>query len=119
MPRGDKRKYTDKENRQAERLEKDYEQSGLSSKEASRRARETVSAVRGGGDKPGGSSYGRREDEPERNGGRIGGRRSARGGRGRLGSTSPTSRGGRSAARAGGRKGGGRTSKATGAGRKR
>jgi hypothetical protein len=115
MPRGDKRKYTDKEKRQAEHLEKDYEQSGFSSKEAARRARETVNAVRGGGDKPGGSTYGRREEEPTR----IGGPRSARGGRGRLGATSPTSRGGRSAARAGGRKGGGRTSKATGAGRKR
>jgi plasmid stabilization system protein ParE len=110
MPRGDKRRYTEKQKRQAEHIEEGYKERGVSSKEAAARAWATVNAVHGGGEKRGGSGYGKPENhEPMRKGGKkagkAGGRRRARGGRGRLGAKSPTSRGGRSAARSGGRKG--------------
>jgi plasmid stabilization system protein ParE len=62
MPQGDKRKYTDKQKRQAEHIEEGYEQRGLSHREAERRAWATVNAVHGGGEKPGGGGYGRAED---------------------------------------------------------
>lgn len=71
MPRGDKSKYTEKEKRQAEHIEEGYESRGVPDKEAERRAWATVNKVHGGGDKPGGSGYGRGEDhEPMRKGGR-------------------------------------------------
>ena len=38
MPRGDKSKYTDKEKRQEEHIEEGYEDRGVSSKEAAKRA---------------------------------------------------------------------------------
>ena len=38
MPQGDKRKYTDKQKRQAEHIEEGYERRGLSEREAERRA---------------------------------------------------------------------------------
>lgn len=74
MPQGDKRKYTDKQKRQAEHIEEGYEASGLSEDEAERRAWATVNAIHGGGEKPGGSGYGKPENhEPMRRGGRKGG----------------------------------------------
>ena len=74
MPQGDKRKYTDKQKRQAEHIEKGYEERGLSKDEAERRAWATVNKVHHGGEKPGGG-YGKSEDhEPMRKGGRKGGR---------------------------------------------
>ncbi len=76
MPRGDKDKYTDKEKRQARHIEKGYEERGVSEEEAERRARATVNAVHHGGEKPGGSGYGKPENhEPMRKGGRKDGRR--------------------------------------------
>jgi len=73
MPQGDKRKYTDKQKRQAEHIEKGYEERGLSQDEAERRAWATVNKVHGGGEKPGGGGYGRAENhEPMRKGGRKG-----------------------------------------------
>ena len=42
MPRGDKSSYTDKQKRRAEHIEEGYEQSGVSEKEAERRAWATV-----------------------------------------------------------------------------
>jgi len=76
MPRGDKDKYTDKENRQARHIEKGYEERGVSEEEAERRAWATVNAVHHGGEKPGGSGYGKPENhESMRKGGRKGGRR--------------------------------------------
>jgi plasmid stabilization system protein ParE len=90
MPQGDKRKYTDKQKRQAEHIEEGYEARGLSEDEAERRAWATVNAVHGGGEKPGGSGYGKRENrEPMRRGGRKGGRAAA--GRKRTARTSSTS----------------------------
>ena len=93
MPRGDKSKYTDKEKRQAEHIEKGYESRGVSEKEAERRAWATVNAVHKGGEKRGGGGYGsmygggyggggfRRGGYG--GGGRGGDRRDKRGGRGR------------------------------------
>jgi plasmid stabilization system protein ParE len=76
MPRGDKDKYTDKQKRQAEHIEEGYRERGLSQDEAERRAWATVNAAHGGGEKPGGSGYGKSENrEPMRRGGRKGARR--------------------------------------------
>ena len=71
MPRGDKTKYTDKEKRQVEHIEEGYREHGVPEKEAERRAWATVNTVHGGGEKPGGSGYGKPENhEPMRKGGR-------------------------------------------------
>jgi plasmid stabilization system protein ParE len=71
MPRGDKSKYTDKEKRQAEHIEEGYEERGVPTDEAERRAWATVNKVHGGGEKPGGGGYGKPENhEPMRKGGR-------------------------------------------------
>jgi plasmid stabilization system protein ParE len=76
MPRGSKEKYTDKQKRQAEHIEEGYEERGLGEREAKRRAWATVNKVHGGGEKHGGSGYGRPENhEPMRKGGRKGGAR--------------------------------------------
>jgi hypothetical protein len=73
MPRGDKSKYTNKQDRQAEHIEKGYEKRGLPKKEAKRRAWATVNKVHKGGEKPGGGGYGKPEDHsPMRRGGRSG-----------------------------------------------
>ncbi len=53
MPRGDKSKYTGKQKRQAEHIEKGYEKRGVSGKEAKRRAWATVNKSSGGGKKNG------------------------------------------------------------------
>ena len=74
MPRGDKAKYTDKQERQAEHIEEGYEKRGLPEKEAKRRAWATVNKVHKGGEKPGGGGYGKPEDHsPMRKGGARGG----------------------------------------------
>ena len=53
MPRGDKRKYTDKQKRQAEKIEASYEHRGVDSKTAAGRAWATVNKLSGGGKKSG------------------------------------------------------------------
>lgn len=74
MPRGDKRKYTEKQKRQAEHIAEGYEQKGDSTKTAKARAWATVNAIHGGGEKSG-SGRGRPENkEPYRKGGRRGGK---------------------------------------------
>jgi hypothetical protein len=79
MPQGDKRKYTGKQKRQAEHIEKGYEKRGMPESEAERRAWATVNAIHGGGEKRGGSGYGKPEDhEPMRRGGRKGGKAAGR-----------------------------------------
>jgi hypothetical protein len=55
MPQGDKSKYTDKQKRQAEHIEKGYEKKGVSTKTAESRAWATVNKETGGGQKKGGS----------------------------------------------------------------
>jgi hypothetical protein len=73
MPRGDKRKYTDKQKRKAEHIAEGYEESGIGKREAKRRAWATVNAIHGGGEKSG-SGRGKPENkEPYRKGGRKGG----------------------------------------------
>jgi hypothetical protein len=59
MPRGDKSKYTDKQIRKAEHIESSYQDRGVSSEEAERRAWATVNKDDGGGKKPGGSGRGK------------------------------------------------------------
>ncbi len=53
MPRGDKSKYTDKQKRQAEHIEKGYKAKGVSEPEAEKRAWATVNKADGGGNKSG------------------------------------------------------------------
>lgn len=78
MPRGDKSKYTDKQQRQAEKIEKGYERRGVSEDEAERRAWATVNKMTGGGKKPGGSGRGKKMDTgPAKKGGKKGGAASA------------------------------------------
>jgi hypothetical protein len=75
MPRGSKKKYTGKQKRQAAHIEEGYEERGVPRDEAERRAWATVNRIHGGGEKRGGSGYGRAENhQPMRKGGRRGGR---------------------------------------------
>ncbi len=59
MPRGDKSKYTDKQERKADHIAEGYEKKGVSDKEAERRAWATVNKDDGGGKKAGGSGHGK------------------------------------------------------------
>lgn len=61
MPRGDKSKYTDKQQRKAEHIEDSYEERGIPEKEAEARAWATVNKQSGGGESNGGS--GRKKSE--------------------------------------------------------
>jgi hypothetical protein len=54
MPRGSKSKYTGKQKRQAEHIEKSYEKRGVGKKTAEQRAWQTVNKQSGGGEKSGG-----------------------------------------------------------------
>ena len=56
MPRGDKSKYTDKQERKAEHIEESYESRGVSEDEAERRAWATVNKQDGGGKRGGSGS---------------------------------------------------------------
>ncbi len=55
MPRGEKSKYTDKQERKADHIASGYEKRGVPEKEAERRAWATVNKDDGGGKQPGGS----------------------------------------------------------------
>ncbi|MBN8547882.1 MAG: plasmid stabilization protein [Deltaproteobacteria bacterium] len=55
MPRGDKSKYTSKQQRQARHIEDGYEKSGVSAREAEKRAWAIVNKKDGGGKRTGGS----------------------------------------------------------------
>ncbi|MFC3607163.1 Rho termination factor N-terminal domain-containing protein [Stutzerimonas tarimensis] len=55
MPRGDKSKYTDKQQRKAEHIEESYEKRGVPADEAEARAWATVNKQSGGGERKGGS----------------------------------------------------------------
>ncbi|MCW2265098.1 plasmid stabilization system protein ParE [Gluconobacter cerinus] len=61
MPRGDKSAYTDKQKRQAEHIEENYEKHGVLKKEAESRAWATVNKESGGGRKSGSG----RKNHPE------------------------------------------------------
>lgn len=74
MPRGSKSKYTAKQKRQAEHIEKGYEKRGTGKKEAEHRAWATVNKESGGGKKKGGSGHGKTETRSaSRKGGKKGG----------------------------------------------
>jgi plasmid stabilization system protein ParE len=74
MPRGDKSKYTDKQDRKADHIARSYEQRGVPEAEAERRAWATVNKDDGGGKMPGGSGRGTETGHPAAHrGGQIGG----------------------------------------------
>ena len=78
MPQGDKSRYTDKQDRKAEHIEKSYESRGVPEKEAERRAWAAVNKDDGGGKKPGGSGRGKATGHPAAHkGGATGGKASA------------------------------------------
>ena len=78
MARGSKSKYTGKQKRKAEHIEKGYEKRGTSKKEAERRAWATVNKESGGGKKSG-SGRGKKENKASsREGGKKGGRKKKR-----------------------------------------
>jgi plasmid stabilization system protein ParE len=64
MRRGDKSKYTDKQERKADHIAEGYEKRGVSEKEAERRAWATVNKDDGGGKKEGGSGRGKHTGHP-------------------------------------------------------
>jgi len=74
MPRGDKGAYTDKQKRKAEHIEESYEERGVSSKEAAKRAWATVNKESGGGKKSG-SGRGKKEN---RSASKKGGKKAAK-----------------------------------------
>jgi hypothetical protein len=77
MPQGDKSKYTGKQDRKADHIEKSYESRGVPKKEAERRAWATVNKDDGGG-KNGGSGVGAHTGHPAAHkGGALGGKASA------------------------------------------
>jgi len=78
MPRGDKSKYTDKQERKADHIADSYEARGVSEKEAERRAWATVNKDDGGGKKAGGSGRVAHTGHPAAHkGGKAGGKASA------------------------------------------
>ena len=78
MPRGDKSKYTDKQERKADHIAQGYEARGVPEKEAERRAWATVNKDDGGGKAPGASGRGKHTGHPAAHkGGKKGGEASA------------------------------------------
>jgi plasmid stabilization system protein ParE len=78
MARGDKSKYTPKQQRQADHIEEGYKDRGVPEDEAERRAWATVNKMTGGG-KQSGSGRGKKVNKaPARKGGRKGGQAAAR-----------------------------------------
>src|SRR5882757_6579362 len=64
MPRGEKSKYTGKQDRKADHIAEGYEKRGVGKKEAERRAWASVNKDDGGGKKAGGSGRGKRTGRP-------------------------------------------------------
>ncbi len=77
MPRGDKSKYTGKQERKADHIAEGYEKRGTSKDEAERRAWATVNKESGGGKKSGSGRGKKGSHASSRKGGRAGGRASA------------------------------------------
>jgi plasmid stabilization system protein ParE len=78
MPRGDKSKYTDKQERKADHIAESYEDRGVSEKGAERRAWATGNKDDGGGKKAGGSGQGKHTGHPAAHkGGEKGGKAAA------------------------------------------
>lgn len=77
MPRADKSKYTDKQERKADHIAEGYKQRGVSGKEAEARAWATVNKEDGGGNKSGSGRGVPDSNVSAKRGGRIGGAHSA------------------------------------------
>jgi hypothetical protein len=77
MPQGSKAKYSNKQKRQAEHIEKGYETRGTSEGEAKRRAWATVNKMTGGGKKSGSGPGKGTNKGPAKKGGKAGGAASA------------------------------------------
>lgn len=77
MPRGDKSRYTDKQQRKAEHIAEGYEDRGVPEDEAERRAWATVNKESGGGNKSGSGRGVPDTRVSSREGGRKGGAASA------------------------------------------
>ena len=77
MPRGDKSKYTDKQERKADHIAESYESRGVSEDEAERRAWATVNKESGGGNKSGSGRGTPESHASSRKGGEIGGHAAA------------------------------------------
>lgn len=77
MPQGDKEKYTAKQKREAEHIEKGYEKRGVSKKESERRAWATVNKMHGGGAKGGSGTAKVKDPSPAIKGGEKGGKATA------------------------------------------
>lgn len=78
MPRGEKSKYTAKQERKADHIAEGYEKRGVGKKESERRAWATVNKDDGGGKAPGGSGRGKKTGNPAAHkGGKLGGRAAA------------------------------------------
>ena len=78
MPRGDKSKYTDKQERKADHIAEGYEHRGVAKKEAERRAWATVNKEDHGGKKSGSGRGKPSSHASSRKGGRLGGAASAK-----------------------------------------
>lgn len=78
MPRGDKSKYSKKQKRQAEHIERGYRRRGVLEDEAERRVWATVNKMTGGGKKSGSGRGKETNKGPARKGGRKGGEASSR-----------------------------------------
>lgn len=77
MPQGDKSAYTEKQKRQARKIEEGYEDRGVPEDEAERRAWATVNKMTGGGKKSGSGRGKKINRAPAKKGGRKGGAASA------------------------------------------
>jgi plasmid stabilization system protein ParE len=77
MPRGDKSKYTDEQERKADHIAESYEDRGVSAEEAERRAWATVNKEDGGGKKSGSGRGHPTSHVSAKKGGKIGGEAAA------------------------------------------
>src|SRR5262245_31734951 len=73
MPRGEKTKYSGKQDRQAEHIEEGYKKRGVPKDEAERRAWATVNKMTGGGKKSGSGRGKEMEKGPAKKGAKKGG----------------------------------------------
>jgi hypothetical protein len=78
MPKGDKGAYTGKQKRQAEHIEESYEERGVSSEEAEKRAWATVNKESGGGKKSGSGRGKKGNKSASKKGGKKGGKKAAK-----------------------------------------
>jgi plasmid stabilization system protein ParE len=92
MPRGDKSKYTSKQERQAEHIEEGYKKRGVSEDEAESRAWATVNKMTGGGKKSGSGRGKKANKAPARKGGRKGSASQSHASRVRAGKKATTTR---------------------------